>query len=161
MVYMAGYISRLGAAAVLAFWIVLTASAADQSWTYSVTADPIRGGSLGLAQIETSAATLAVRCNGATSLTEVRLFFDDAGDVESVTWWFDNGRRRTERWLRSPNGRSLVVPPALQDRFVRRLRQQRQLGLELLLADGGTQSLALPLNESAVSLYHALQPCER
>lgn len=124
-----------------------------------MTPDPVNGGSLGVAQIDTPQATLAVRCNGATRLSEVRLFYPDADNVEAVRWRFDNSRARTGRWLASPNGRSLVVPPVLQDEFLRGLRVGRQLKLQLTSADGATTDLALPLNESAVAIYHALVPC--
>jgi len=128
-------------------------------WTHSVTPDPVRGGSLGVAQIATPEATLAVRCTSRSALTEVRLFYDGAGDVETVRWRFGTSRARTARWLPSPNSRSLVVPPVLQDEFMRLLKVRRQLELELISPDGNTTALTLPLNESAVAIYHALVPC--
>lgn len=130
------------------------ALAQESSWQSTEQRDPINGGTLSIAERQVEGARIMVRCESSGRWLEVRVFFDQPVAEPSVTWQFDQTYPRTQRWLRSPNNLSLIVPQSLRDDFLFRLQVYRNLALTV---DG--RQLRIPLNGSARAIAQATATC--
>ncbi len=137
------------------------AAATGPSWGSSELIDPIYGGSLKLARIDTGDVEAVVRCSRGAGYSEVRFFLDPelVASSDSVAWQFDGDAARTAAWDRSANGRSLVVPVAMQNAFIERLKDGRMLRLYLKDARGDKRKLDVPLRGSGRAITAAMQDC--
>ncbi len=141
----------------LTAWMLLLSSsvfAADQSWQSTEQPDPINGGTLAIAETATENARIMVRCESSRRWLEVRVFLDQPVADPAVTWQFDATFPRSQRWLRSPNNLSLILPQGNRDDFIFRLQAYRTL---LLTIDGA--QLRVPLNGSAKAIAQATSSC--
>lgn len=131
------------------------------TWEARTIPNPVTGGVVNLAEVEVRDVKVSVRCDTPGGLTSVR-FFLDSGVVKATgesIWQFDSQPPEVGRWIRSANWASLVVPVAIQERFIRRLKAYRTLLITLRDGRGGDFSAVIPLQGSSEVISKALRDC--
>lgn len=142
----------------------LDGAAADGSpWQVSSSRNPVRGGTIGIAEAAVPGIRASVRCESAQTWIDVRFFVDGPADryTGDVSWTFDDDDDggRTERWRMSPNRASLIVPPESQGEFLQRMRVNRQLSLVLHDDEDEEYEFSIPLRGSMAAIDEALRDC--
>lgn len=139
------------------------ARAADQAlgWVAQTTANPVQGGTIGIATVDEGNVRASVRCESARKWVDVRFYVAEslATSTESVRWQFDQQEPQNGRWPASPNRGSLILPADLQKRFIERLRAAGTLYLALTDGAGEEHSLVVPLRGSADAIASAMEGC--
>lgn len=151
-------------AVVVSAWMPAIASQAEDAaprWRVVVTANPVKGGTIGIASMATPEVRATVRCESADGWIDVRFHLDErlTTTTREVAWQFDGEAVRTQSWRASPNRGSLIVPMESHADFIEQLRQRRSLMLTLRNGEGGESAFEIPLRGSADAIDDALQAC--
>ncbi len=150
-----------GTAAAAATAAAPSAGKTAAAWSVSELSDPMYGGTLRLARIQTSDVEAVVRCSRGAGYSEVRFYLDPqlVAGSDAVGWTFDRDPMQSAAWDRSANGRSLVVPMSMQAGFLERLKTGGTLRLYLKDTQGTKRRLDVPLRGSARAITVAMQDC--
>ncbi len=133
----------------------------DKIWRYSQAHNPVSGGIIYRAQAELPELRASVRCSTANPLIEVR-FFLNRGALEyfdSVRWQFDGNRSKSDKWLRSSNGRSLILPNPSRDRFLNQMKAYNFLYVTIIASNGDDALFEIPLSGSSAAISRVLERC--
>ena len=79
---------------------------------------------------------------------------------DSVRWQFDGTRSRSDKWPRSSNGRSLILPSQSRDRFLSQLKAYNFLYLTITSTDGNDSLLEIPLSGSSAAISRVTDYCK-
>ena len=148
-------ISRTVAAAVIA-------TGDEKAWQFSQEPNPVSGGTIYRAQAELPELRASVRCSSINPRIEVRFFMsrDRLERFDSVRWQFDGTRSRSDKWPRSSNGRSLILPSQSRDSFLRKLKAHNFLYLTITSTDGDDTPLEIPLSGSSAAISRVTDHCK-
>ena len=133
----------------------------EEVWRYSQERNPVSGGTIYRALAELPELQASVRCSTANPLVEVRFFLnrDALENFERVQWQFDGTRSRSDKWPRSANGRSLIVPNQSRDRFLNQLKAHNFLYMTIIATNGGETLFEIPLAGSSAAISRAMDRC--
>jgi len=163
---MPGKTSRVGAILIVLVTssTVITAAAApddEKAWRFSQERNPVNGGTIYRAQAVLPELRASVRCSSIKPQIEVRFFMsrERLESFDSVRWQFDGTRSRSDKWPRSSNGRSLILPSRSRDRFLNRLKAYNFLYLTITRTDGDDTLLEIPLSGSSAAISRVMERC--
>ncbi len=133
----------------------------EKAWYFSQEHDPLNGGTIYRAQAELPEIRASLRCSSINPRIEVRFFMsrDRLESFDSVRWQFDGTRSRSDKWSRSSNGRSLILPSQSRDRFVSQLKAYNFLYLTITSTDGDDTLLEVPLSGSSAAISRVTDRC--
>jgi hypothetical protein len=137
------------------------AVADEKIWSYSQERNPVSGGIIYRAQAELTELRASVSCSTVNPLIEVRFFLnrDTLENFERVRWQFDNTRSRSDKWPRSANGRSLILPRQSRDPFLNQLKAYNALSMTIVSANGDEILFEIPLSGSSAAISRVLERC--
>ena len=133
----------------------------EKVWRYSQERNPISGGTIYRAQAELPELRASVRCSTVNPLIEARFFLnrDALENFDSVRWQFDGSRSRSDKWPRSANGRSLILPNQSRDRFLNQLKAYNFLYMTIFATSGDDTLYEIPLSGSSAAISRVLERC--
>lgn len=147
--------------AVAATAVTETAVTEAKTWSYSQERNPISGGTIFQAQADMTDVRVSVRCSTVDPTIEIRFFLnrDELDQVAGVRWQFDQTPSKPDRWARSANGRSLIVPGRSKDRFLHLLRAYNKLSLTIVGTGGNETAFEIPLSGSSAAISRVTDRC--